>query len=249
MLGWPDALCRALADAGHFVIRFDHRDTGQSTSCPAGAPDYHVEDMAQDALAILDAYGIGAAHLVGMSLGAYLAQMLCVSAPARVTSVTLIAAEPLGWDGAPLPHISDAFLSHFAALADLDWGDNVAVADYLLEIERLCAGPVLPFDAAQARLRIAEIMARAANLPSMFNHGALATRQDWTGAFRKISVPALVIHGGQDPILPPANGQALAEGIPDATFALLAPVGHALPQSHIAQISAMIAAHVAKAEV
>lgn len=96
MLGWPDAFCAALAAERLRVIRFDHRDTGRSTTVPPGAATYAVEDMAGDLVAILDAYGLPQAHLVGMSLGGYLSQMLAVTHPDRVASLTLIASEPLG---------------------------------------------------------------------------------------------------------------------------------------------------------
>jgi pimeloyl-ACP methyl ester carboxylesterase len=100
MLGWPDEFCAGLAERGLRVIRFDHRDTGRSTTAPLGEVDYTVEDLASDVTAILDAYGLDRAHLAGMSLGGYIAQMAAVEHPERVASLTLIASEPLGWDGA-----------------------------------------------------------------------------------------------------------------------------------------------------
>jgi pimeloyl-ACP methyl ester carboxylesterase len=75
MLWWPDQLCRSLAATGRFVVRYDNRDTGQSTTQEPGPPRYTMDDMADDAVAILDGYGIGEAHLVGMSLGGMIAQL------------------------------------------------------------------------------------------------------------------------------------------------------------------------------
>lgn len=98
MLGWPDGFCEALR-----VIRFDHRDTGGSTTIPPGEAGYTVEDMASDIVAVIEAYGLEAANLVGMSLGGLLSQIVAVDHPERVSSPTLIASEPLGWDGEPLP--------------------------------------------------------------------------------------------------------------------------------------------------
>lgn len=247
MLGWPDALCAALAQKGLFVIRFDHRDTGQSTTTAPGAASYTLEDMADDALAILDAYGIGRAHVAGMSLGGYIAQMLAVGHPARVRALTLIASEPLGWDGAPLPHISDAFLDHFAALGSLDWSDPDAVAAFLLESERLCAGTAVPFDALWHRARIAQVLARTDSPASMFNHGTLTMRHDWTGRFREIACPTLVLHGEVDPILPLANGEAIADAIPGAALVVLPGVGHELPAPLHRTLAAQIADHIAPA--
>lgn len=244
MLGWPDDFCAALAKYDLHLIRFDHRDTGQSTTVPPGEATYAVEDMADDAIAVLDAYGIGKAHLVGMSLGGYIAQMLAVMQSGRVASLTLIATEPLGWDGPALPHISQAFLDHFGALGALDWSDHEAVADFLVESERLCAGTGAPFDEYRERLRVARVISRTDSLPSMFNHGGVATREDWTGRYRQINCPVLVIHGDEDPILPIENGEAIAEGIPGASLSVLAKTGHEIPPPIIPGIAKQIAAHV-----
>jgi pimeloyl-ACP methyl ester carboxylesterase len=248
MLGWPDAFCLALAERGHHVIRFDHRDTGQSTTLEPGTADYAVEDMAGDARAILEAHGLARAHLVGMSLGGYIAQMLAVTDPGRVASLTLIASEPLGWDGPALPQISEAFLAHFGQLAGLDWTDRSAVAAFLVETERLCAGPAFPFDAAREAQRVARVLARTDSPASMFNHAALTVRGDWTGRFREIACPVLVLHGEADPILPVENGRALAEGVRGARLTILPGVRHELPQPLLAGIAGQVADHVSRAE-
>jgi pimeloyl-ACP methyl ester carboxylesterase len=229
MLGWPYEMCHALAARGLFVVRYDNRDTGLSTTYPAGAPPYAVEDMASDLVGVLDAYGIDQAHVVGMSLGGLIAQVTALSAPNRVTSLTLIGSEPLGWDGEPLPHIAPAFMDHFAGLAGLDWSDTDAVRTFLLEVERLCAGSSRPFNEARARSRVEAVMARSPNLASAFNHGVVQLRGDWTGRFRDIGQPVLVIHGEEDPILPLPNGEALVSGIPGAQLIVLPGVGHELP--------------------
>ncbi|WP_232816425.1 alpha/beta fold hydrolase [Paracoccus zhejiangensis] len=244
MLGWPDDFCTALVERGLFVIRFDHRDTGGSTTLPPGEATYAVEDMAGDVLAILDAYGLARAHVVGMSLGGYIAQMLTLKHPDRAASLVLIASEPLGWDGAPLPHISGAFLDHFAGLGTLDWTDDAAVTEFLLASERLSAGTAVPFDEQGQRSRIARVLARTDSPASMFNHAGLTLREDWTGRFRDIAGPVSVIHGDEDPILPVANGRAIAEGIAGARLLLLPGIGHELPSPVLPLIADEIAAQV-----
>lgn len=243
MLGWPDTFCAALVGRGLHVIRFDHRDTGRSTTVAPGEATYAVEDMAEDAIAILDAYGIDRAHLIGMSLGGYLSQMLAVWHPERVASLTLIASEPLGWDGEALPGIDERFLGHFGALASLDWSDHAAVADFLVESQRLCAGRGAAFDEDRERARVEEVLSRTTSVASMFNHAALSTRMDWTGRFRDIRCRTLVIHGENDPILPVENGRAIADGIKGAALMVLPLVGHALPLPDIDPIAERIAAH------
>lgn len=247
MLGWPDALCEALAKQGLYVIRFDHRDTGKSTTVPPGAAGYAVEDMAADVISVLDGYGIRRAHLIGMSLGGYIGQMLALTEPDRVLSLTLVASEPLGWDGDPLPPISDALLAHFAGLATLDWSDRTAVIEFLQLIDRLCASPDHPFDHAASRDLISRVLARTDSPASMFNHASLTTRADWSGRFREIGVPVLVIHGEDDPVLPVENGRAIAAGIAGAEIEILRHVGHELPTRVIDGVQALVAAHIRKA--
>lgn len=247
MLGWPDALCNALADRRLHILRFDHRDTGQSTTVAPGEATYAVEDMAGDVLAVMEGYGLETAHLVGMSLGGYLAQMVAIMQPGRVASLALISTEPLGWDGEPLPHISDDFLAHFGALATLDWADQEAVADFLVESERLCAGSGAPFDANGARAVVQRVLERTESPASMFNHGTVTTREDWTGGFRRIDCPVLVIHGEEDPILPVENGRAIAAGIPGARIDVLPGVGHELPSARLEWIADRLAEHVRSA--
>nr|WP_296075475.1 alpha/beta hydrolase [uncultured Actinoplanes sp.] len=88
---WEDEFCRRLAAGGRFVIRYDHRDTGRSTSYPAGQPRYSSADLANDALGVLDHFGIHRAHLVGVSMGGALAQVIAVRRPNRVLSLTLLS--------------------------------------------------------------------------------------------------------------------------------------------------------------
>lgn len=244
MLGWPDEFCTALADMGFFVIRFDHRDTGESTTLAPGTQSYAVEDMADDVLLILDNLGLERAHLVGMSLGGYIGQIIALRDPDRVASLTLIASEPLGWDGVPLPGIDTAILQHFGRLEQLDWNKKSDVAEFLLEIDALCAADREAFDSGAARSRIGAILARTTRPASMFNHSTVTTRDDWHGAYRRIGKPVLILHGEKDPVLPIENGRALAEGIPGAHIVELSGVGHEIPSPHISRIATLIAQHV-----
>jgi pimeloyl-ACP methyl ester carboxylesterase len=88
---WEDEFCRRLAAGGRFVIRYDHRDTGRSTCFPAGAPPYSGLDLAHDALGVLDALGVHRAHVVGLSMGGALAQIIAVERPHRLLSLTLMS--------------------------------------------------------------------------------------------------------------------------------------------------------------
>lgn len=242
MLWWPQSFCTALAARGFHVIRYDHRDTGQSTTVAPGAAAYAVEDMADDLLAVMDGYNLRRAHIAGMSLGGLIAQMVAVRTPERVHSLTLIAAQPLGWDGPSLPGMSDAVMAHFGTMASLDWSDAVAVEDFMAGIARLCAGNGFDHDSARERQRIRAEVARAkGSLASAFNHAMLDVREDWTGACRRISAPTLILAGADDPVVPPANAQALAAAIPGATLTLIDGLGHDLPEGAIPLLTRAIA--------
>src|SRR5215470_1575006 len=89
MLWWDERICRALAAGGRFVLRYDHRDTGRSQSWPPGRPGYMGEDLVADAARVLDAYGVAAAHVVGVSMGGALTQVLALDHPGRVRSLVL----------------------------------------------------------------------------------------------------------------------------------------------------------------
>ncbi len=246
MLGWPEDLCAALADQGFHVVRFDHRDTGRSSTRPPGEATYSVEDMADDVVAVMDSYGFETATLMGMSLGGYIAQMVALGHPQRVNALVLVASEPLGWDGPELPHISRRFLDHFGAFPSLDWSDRSAVREFLLGIERLGAGSRTPFDESAATARIDKVLDRTDRPASMFNHATVSERDDWTGRFRDIACGVLVIHGAEDPVLPLANGRALAEGIGGARLMVLDGVGHEIPLQLVPQIARSVAEHIEK---
>jgi pimeloyl-ACP methyl ester carboxylesterase len=209
MLGWPDAFCTALATRGLFVIRFDHRDTGQSTTVPAGQATYAVEDLAADAVAILDAYEVERAHVLGMSLGGFIGQIVALDHPDRVRSLTLLASEPLGWDGDPLPHIAPEFLEHFARLEELDWSNMDAVTDFLVTSERLGAGSAQAFDEVAMRARIAQQLARTESPASMFNHATTFSEVTSSPSFF-FSAPAIAPRTVCD--CQPSGGHDLLDG-------------------------------------
>lgn len=227
MMWWPDELCEALARTGRFVIRYDNRDTGSSTTYEPGPPPYSVDDMADDAVAILDGYGIAQAHLVGMSLGGIIAQLAALKHPRRVLSLTLIGTSAFDEDDADLPPLEPALLEHFAKVAALDWHDRSAVVDFHLESFRISAGPKARFDLARARSLAEREYDRASNPRSALNHSMLGGGEEWAGRLSEIAVPALVIHGSHDPINSIGHGRKLAAGLPSARLVEL-DAGHEL---------------------
>lgn len=242
MLWWPDELCEALAATGRFVIRYDNRDTGQSTTRPPGPPHYSLDDMAEDAVAILDAYGIDRAHLVGMSLGGMIAQIVALAHPGRVATLTAISSGRVDEDDPDLPEMDPRLLEHFGTMAGLDWSDRAAVVAFQVESSRISAGASAAFDIAR-EIRLAEReYDRAINPQSAMNHSMLAGGEAYRGRLGEIRAPLLVIHGRQDPILSFQHGRRLAGAVPGARMVALEG-GHELNQRAWPVIVREIAAH------
>lgn len=242
---WPEDLVSALVGGGYRVIRFDHRDTGASSHCPSGAPDYDLAELTGDLVAILDAYEVDAAHIVGMSLGGYVGQILALTQPQRVKTLTLISAEPLGidYEGEGLP---EPFLAHFGALGDLDWSDREAVMAFMLGVAELSAGPRHQFDRAAAEQRISREMGRASSLQSAFNHSMIAGTLPTALTAADIGQKVLLIHGENDPIIS-ANAARRAQAVmPDAELLIIPGLGHELVAADMPLFAEAILAHCAK---
>lgn len=244
---WPEEFCRQLAARRRYVIRYDHRDTGRSTSYTPGQCAYTVEELADDAAGVMDAYGLARAHLAGMSLGGYLAQLVALKHPGRVASLTLIASERLAAADPEMPPIDPRVLAYHASAGDLDWSDREAVADYQAGGWRLLAGSAHPFDEAAIRAMSHADFDRTPNLLTAMNHAFLAGGERWLGRLNEITAPALVIHGTEDPVLAYAHGVALAKALPNARLLTLQGTGHELHRADWGTILDAIERHTAAA--
>src|SRR3954471_406100 len=160
MLWWEEGFCRMLADGGRFVIRYDHRDTGRSVTYEPGRPEYTGADLVADAAGVLDAYRIGAAHLVGVSAGGAFAQLLALDFADRVLSLVLISTSPATPGNRRLPPPTEEF-GRFVATAEVDWSDAESVIGYRVDYSRVLAGGRRPFDEAGARELVRRDVERA----------------------------------------------------------------------------------------
>ena len=154
---WQDDFCARLAAGPRFVIRYDHRDTGQSTSYPPGAPGYTGDDLVADAAALLAVLGVRRAHVVGQSMGGALVQLMALDHPERVASLTLDRDEPRRPGDPDLPPMSDKASAALAAIAEPDWSDRAAVIDYLTEQWRATSSRSRPFDEQGTRALSARV--------------------------------------------------------------------------------------------
>ncbi|SDT53934.1 alpha/beta fold hydrolase [Jiangella sp. DSM 45060] len=230
---WEDEFCERLAAGGRYVIRYDLRDTGRSSAYPAGSPGYTGADLVTDALAVLDGYGIAAAHLYGISMGAGIAQTLGVLHPDRVLSLTLQSTSPAGPGGPDrpdLPPMSPELAELFASEAPPpDWSDRDAAVEAMIEGLRPFDGAIAP-DLAEERAVVTRMYDRTTDVAaSQTNHWILEGGELDRGRLAEITAPTLVLHGTADPLLPFPHGEALAREIPGARLVPLDGMGHQYP--------------------
>lgn len=245
MVYWDTEFCQRLADTGRFVIRYDNRDVGRSTVYEPGTFNYRVADMAADAVGVLDAFHIEKAHLVGMSLGGMIAQVIAVHHPERVQSMTLVASSIFGSDqnNRNLPSMDERILAYHANAGSLDWTDEEAVARYLAAGSALLCGPAHAFNEDRAYAQVKAEIKRATNLLSMFNHALLVGDDDFEGRHAEIKVPTLVIHGTHDTVLPFEHALALVREIPGSALLTLEGAGHEVHEDDWDTIIRAVAAH------
>jgi pimeloyl-ACP methyl ester carboxylesterase len=232
---WEEEFCERLAgglgQGGRFVIRYDHRDTGQSVSYPAGAPGYTGADLAADAAGILDAFGRRSAQLAGLSMGGALAQQVALAYPERADSLVLFSTSPAVPVGPELPAMSPELRAWFAAeVPPPDWTERGAVIDYLTGYERQLEAAEY-FDEPHVRALAARIFDRTRDMAASMTNHALAEEGDLARGRRldQITVPVLVVHGTADPLFPFGHAEALAGAIPGAGLLPLEGAGHQLP--------------------
>lgn len=227
---WEDDFCNELVSAGRYVIRYDHRDTGRSTSYPNGQPGYTGRDLTEDAIGVLDALGVQSARLIGVSAGGGIAQELALLFPDRVDTITLISTTAEGSTGTSLPGPVEPVVSYFAdPPPEPDWSDRSAVIEYLVDVERTFASPSY-FDPVQTRLIADRVFDRTINIAAATNNHWLAeSGEPVDRPLSQITTPTLVLHGTADPLFPYPHGEALAEIIPDARLVPLSGMGHQVP--------------------
>jgi pimeloyl-ACP methyl ester carboxylesterase len=257
MLGWPDGFCQELVQRGHFVVRFDNRDIGLSThlhdaprpdpvaawSGNLGSASYTLSDMAADTAALLDTLGFDSAHIVGASMGGMIAQTLAIERPERVRSLTSIMSST---GDAKVGQATEAAM---AVLMAPPVRSREEAMDRVVESFRVIGSPGYPLDEVALRERARLSFDRAYD-PSGVGRQlvAILASGDRTGRLRDVRVPALVIHGEQDPLVGASGGRATAAAIPGAELVVIEGMGHDLPQPLWPEIADHIAMLAERAE-
>ncbi len=258
MLGWDERFCTQLADRGFHVIRFDNRDIGLSTHLTeVGVPDvaallrgdpdvpappYTLLDMARDTAGLLDALGVESAHVVGASMGGMIAQQLAIEHPGRVRSLTSIMSTPSREVGGSRPEA-------MAVLFLPPPSDADQAVERAQRVYRVIGSPGYPLDEPRLAEVAREAFARGydpAGVARQFS--AVVVSPDRRPGLTRLTVPTLVIHGEDDPLVQVDGGQATAEAVPGARLVVVPGMGHNLPEPLWPQLVDEIAGHARSAE-
>ncbi len=240
LIDWPDSFLDGLKGLGLRVITFDNRDVGLSEKLDAGGtPDlaavaagkerapYTLEDMAEDVVGLMDALDISRAHVLGISMGGMIAQVLAARHGERLLSMTSVMSS----SGRPgLPAATPEAMASLTAEPDPDGGVD-AIDELVAEGLAICGSPAWP-QSLEERLAIAR-RRRERN-----HHPAGVTRQmaaviatgSRVGLLESIRIPCLVIHGADDPLIPSAAGEDTARTIPDCRLRIIPGMGHNIPE-------------------
>jgi len=257
LIAWDDDFCEELVDRGLFVIRFDNRDVGLSshladrpasdpsaeTAGAAPAASYTLAQMAADTAGLIDNLGLGSAHVVGISLGGMIAQILAIEHPERVRSLTSIMSTT-GNDQVGRPTDAARALLLLPPVSTPEGAMDRAVL-----FNRTGGSPAYPTDETELRDRAARAFDRAFNPQGIARQLAAAmTTPDRTEDLRRLDLPTLVIHGADDQVIAVSGGQATAAAIPGAELVVIDGMGHDLPRPLWPTVAERIATLVARTQ-
>lgn len=257
MIDWPDDFCHMLCEGGYQVIRFDNRDVGRSDKMvAAGMPDmeqlmrdlaagkppgvaYDLFDMALDTIGLLDGLGLRKAHIVGMSMGGMIAQIIAASHPDRAASLTSIMSS----SGSPgLPPATEEAEEILLKMPESFSRDHIV--DLGRRVNRVIGSPGFPWDDRAHRHHLGRTYDRGICLEGNMRQFAAARASDRRNALlSKIAVPALVLHGADDPLILPACGEDTARLIPGAALKIVEGMGHDLSPALCGHLAPIILSH------
>jgi pimeloyl-ACP methyl ester carboxylesterase len=239
MLGWHEDFCAELAGRGFHVIRFDNRDVGRSTALndlPAPttiqllrrdkrAAAYTIDDMAGDAVGLLDHLGIERAHVVGASMGGMIAQTIAARHGDRVLSLASIMSNT-GSRRSGQPK-----LAAYRVLLGTSPADRDGYIEHTVKLYKIIGSPGFEQDDATLRRTAGRSFDRGRNPAGALRQlAAVIASGDRTPLLRGITAPTVVIHGDADPLVRPSGGRATAAAIPGARLVMIEGMGHDLPR-------------------
>jgi pimeloyl-ACP methyl ester carboxylesterase len=253
-IAWPDRFCERLAEKKYFVIRYDHRDTGLSSIIDYQKTPYNLDDLTGDAVAILDQYGIQKAHVVGLSMGGFIGQLLAIDHKERVLSLCSLMSSPdhrvlmaavTGQDTSsfslpPPPQIALKLWDDMKRHPSKTLEDKIETH---MKSSRICSGSQ-GFDEEELRPLVKRMLTRTQNSAAVFNHWlAMSASPDRTERLKGVRTRTLVIHGGSDIVLPVEHGKATAKAIPGSKLVIIPEMGHVVCSFYFDRLLSLLTAH------
>lgn len=233
---WTNTFCESLASNGYLVIRYDHRDIGFSSAVDWHQAPYTLGDLAADAIAILDEYGIEAAYCIGHSMGGHICQRLALDYPERIKGFAAISSGPISSTkdtDVPLSEKEKSILEQtwkiFLSRKDSDKLEERV--NGFMSIWRYLNGSI-PFDEAMARAYTIDLLTRTKHPIKAGNNHELVMRNlheslpNQCNLIEKIHVPALILHGSCDPLALPRDAKTLANAIQNSKLVMVSGMGH-----------------------
>ncbi|MHA1884307.1 MAG: alpha/beta fold hydrolase [Promethearchaeota archaeon] len=260
MLSWDDDFCKMLIEKGFYVIRFDNRDVGLTSKCEEGGEPnlmeiftkfqagetiespYSLEEMADDAVGVLDALNIEKAHICGASMGGMIVQIIAFRHSSRVLSLTSIMSTTGN------PELPQATPEAMQALVTPVPPERDAYIENSIRVGKLLYGSGFPYD-EEKRRKLAGILFDRCFYPPGFARQLLAivANGNRKSKLASIKVPTLIVHGGDDPLVPVEGGKDTHEAIPGSELIIIDGMGHSLPPETWRQVTDAIKANAAKA--
>lgn len=250
---WYDSFCKQLSDSGYFVIRYDHRDTGLSSIIDFQKNPYNLDDLTNDVVEIIDGYEISNAHIVGISMGGYIGQLLAVNHPNKVKTLTLISTTA---DHRPymdaaagdfsnkyeLPYPKQKFIDYIKNSKQNPPKNETEFRNSQVEGWQIFFGHELIKEDLDELIRLMDKSnERSRNKFSQFNHGlAAAGSKDRLGIVKDINVPTLIIHGENDICFPIEHARFLNRNIPNSKLETRPNMGHMFSLSESSHLVKLI---------
>ena len=257
MTAWPQSFCQGLADRGFYVVRFDNRDVGLSERLPSAhipstfrmilkatvnrplEVSYTLEDMATDAIELMGALNLDKAHVVGVSMGGMIGQILTATHPSRIHTLTSIMSS----SGAP--NLPRAGKQVTRALLKRYLGFVKPSLESTMNFQKLIGSPGFPQSDDDLKEKVKAAFNRSYYPPGFARHMAAIMGSDSrVDLLKTITVPSLVIHGQDDVLVPLACGVDTAQNIPGARLEIIEGMGHNLPESLVPILTDLVAHHV-----
>ena len=261
LIEWPPAFYRGLVAAGFRFVRYDNRDVGLSqkfgpcdvfVDVPFGSAGYDgpeavysLFDMAADTVGLLDALAIEKAHILGISMGGMISQIVAAKYPERARSLISIMSSAGEDNPVAGPRVAvDALWAPWPRASD-----RVAIIEKGVRDWRVFGSKSYPADEARLRQHVIATMERC-YCPGGILRQRAAVRSSGSREhlLKQISCPSLIIHGDEDPLIPPASGERAARLIPDARFELIKGMGHDFPDPLVSTLVDTVVAHCRRVE-